>query len=171
MKFTISLFSLILFSQMANAGEFITLNLDVKSDLIVNVGAQYKAQRDVFFCKSITTSDGEIRTVPKLKQMVIGESSTVGKYKVEVRQALNDTCDYELAGLSVTVSNQSLSFRQSFGVRSRETAPVGTQRVLIGPSAKYNHYVSNAYDITVGPSEEASISFEVVDFDPFPSSK
>lgn len=170
MKLTAPLFSLILFSQLANAGEAIQLNFDVKNDMNVKVTGVYQAQKDSFFCKKVTTSDGEIRRIPKTKEIIAAQSSTIGKYTVEVIQVLDDSCDFQLVGLGVTISNKALAFQKAFGVTPQEADPVGTQKILVGPK-KYGdetYYTTNTYDLKIGPSEKASFSIEVVNFDPLP---
>lgn len=164
MKLTATLWSLILFSQLANAGEAILLNLDVKNDMDVKVTGVYQAQKDSFFCKRTTTSDGEIRRVPKTQEIIVGQSSTAGKYNVEVIQELDDSCDNQLVGLALTVSNKALPFQQTFGVTPQKTDPVGTQKIVIGLKKDVSdpYYTSNAYDIKIGPSERASVSIEIV---------
>lgn len=164
MKITAYVCSLIFFSQIAIASEPISLNLDVKNKMDVKVTGVYQAQKDSIFCRKVTTADGEIRTVKKVKEVVVGESSAAGKYLVEVNQELGDSCDYQLVGLALSLSNKSLAFQASLSITPQENDPVGTQKILVGPKTygTDTFYTTNVNDVKIGPSEKASISIEVV---------
>lgn len=169
----LSILAIALMSQSVFASDFVTLNIDVKNKIDMIVVGVYQAQKNSFFCKKTTFTDGQMRRLPIVTDEVIRKTSSTGIFQIDIVKEKNDSCESRLRGIGVNLINTSLLFERNLSLVMQATDPKDVQKVLIGPS-RYGstvYYVTNTSEIKMGPSGEASISVEFVDYDPLPPRK
>lgn len=168
-----SLLTIALMIQSVFAGDFVTLNIDVKNKIDMIVVGFYQAQRDSFFCKKTTSTDSQLRRLPIVTDEVIRKTNSTGIFQIDIVKEKNDSCESRLRGIGVSLINTSPLYENNLSLVLQATDPKGVQKILIGPS-RYGstvYYVTNTSEIKMGPSGEASISVEFVDYDPLPPRK
>jgi hypothetical protein len=152
------------------AADVVTLNMNIKSEMNVKITGVYQTQKDSLLCKKTVFIDGSIERHPMIKDVAVQEVYGTGLLDVKIPVELNDACKNKLVGMGVKLSNNSPLFEENLTIAYQNEEPQGIQKILIGPSKLGNttYYVSNTSTIKMGPKEVASLSVEIVNFDPLP---
>lgn len=141
------------------AGEVTAINLDVKSEVNFSAIAIYKTTKNSFFCTEISTADGELRRVPKRKEVTLDvEKTGQNSHLVQAPLEKGDNCESALENLQLLVDVPNFDkLNRSVGIKESDTNQDSVQNIVLDNGGWY----PGKNTILIGPNGMASVELSI----------